>query len=460
MKFIGRQEELNIIKKDLNSDKFSCVLLYGRRRVGKTEVISQCIKNRKEKVIFFTASKVSVSDNFELLCKYIAEEYSLSYSFNDFPSLFDFLSEKSKQEKTIVIIDEYSYLRESDVAIDSYLQQFIDKNIHNKNLSIVVSGSLVEIMKSIIDSGEPLYGRFTSIIELKPFDYYEASLFFPNKTSEEKMQLYSVFGGIPHYLKLIDQDKSVEENIIDLFFSKNTVMESEIEVFLNGELSKVESANSVLSFVGNGSKSYQDINQKLSSKKSGNNAAYILNKLVGIGVLDKEIEVNKDNSNRGLYYIQDNALLFFYSYVMPNKNRLSIMSGKALYKKIIEKELKVNYYPKAFEKVCKEFLIRKNLMGEVDDLFYAIGRLTYHDKSSGENYEFDIVSANDNGYKDYECKYQEDKLTNKDIEVEVQQGIKSKFNFYKYGFFSKNGFDKSVDRELYELYTLDDLYKR
>ena len=313
-------------------------------------------------------------------------------------------------------------------------------------------------MKSIIDGGEPLYGRFTSIIDLKPFNYLEVAKYFKDKSDEEKFMIYAIFGGVPHYLNLIDRNKSVEENIIRLFYSKNAVMESEIEILLNGELSKIELANTVLSIIKKGSKTYTDINQKISSKQNGNGATYILNKLYNIGLIDKEISINKSDSKKSLYYICDNALLFYYTYIMPYKNQMRLLSPETFYHKYVKKDVETNYIPKQFEKLCKEYLVEMNKRNMLKVPFYAIGKLTYHNKKDDINREFDIVTEDDNGYIYYECKYHQKKMSHKEIEEEIAQASSTTIKFYKYAFFSRKGYEKDASKKEYMLYTLKDIY--
>ena len=457
MKYIGREEEKKIINDQLDRNSFSNILIYGRRRVGKTELISKCLSNRKERIIYFTALKISYKNNIDRLSNYIKDIFNTNYSFDNLNSILDYISERSLKEKIIFVIDEFSFLIGNNNLVESELQIFCDKNANNKNLKMIISGSMIDIMKSIIEGDKPLYGRFTSIIDLKPLNYYEVGLFFNDRSNEEKVLLYSILGGIPHYLKLVDEKLSVEDNIIKLFFSKDNIMDSEIEILLNSEISKIETANTALSIINNNSLTYTEINQKLSTNNKSNESVYILNKLLSMDIIDKEISINNDK--KATYYIKDNALLFYYTFVLPNINKSTFMSSKTLYKNIIEKQLLNNYVPKQFEKICKEFLIIQNKKDKIKPVFYNIGKLTYHDKKDNINNEFDIVTLDDNGYIYYECKYINKILDIKTVENEISSAKHSSFDFYNFGFFSKKGFDKNIKTSKYNLYSLDDIYK-
>ena len=458
MDFIGRTEEIEIIENALNSNRFSAMLLYGRRRVGKTALLKHCLQSRKEKVLFFTAGKTSLQDNVKSFSAYVSDCFHTSAAFEDMPHILSYISEQSKKHSLILVIDEYSYFRNDNKLCDSWIQSFIDQNVNNKKLNIILSGSLADIMKKLIDSNEPLYGRFTAVLELHPFNYYFASRFYQERSYEEKIKLYSVFGGIPHYLTLIDPSLSADENIIRLFFSANSVMESEIEILLNGELSKIEAANTVLSFIRNSSKNYTAINQKVSSGKAGNNAAYILNKLVNIGVLEKEHMLNQKSDKKGLYFVSDPALLFFYTFVEPNRNRMLFMNPNTFFNELVKDELESNYIPKQFERICREFLIMQNKQNHITPAFYDIGRLTYHDRKTDSDYEFDIVTSDRNGNVCYECKYTNHPVDQHVINSTVSHAEQSSFQFYSFGFFSKSGYERNTKRSEYKLFTLKDLF--
>lgn len=459
MKFIGREEEISVIKGELDRKKFSAILLYGRRRIGKTMLLKHCLSSRDEQILFFTSAKTTLKNNVSAFSDYVSEFFHLSATFTDLPHTLSFISDQSKQKPIILVIDEYSYFRNNNKLCDSWFQAFIDQNVNNKNLTIILSGSLIDVMKNLIETNEPLYGRFTAVIELRPFNYYDSSLFYKERSYEEKIKLYSVFGGVPHYLTLIDPSLTADENIIRLFFSLNSVMESEIEILLNGELSKIETANSVLNFIQNSSKNYKDINQKVSSDDTGNNAAYILDKLVRIGVLEKEHALNK-TAKKGLYFIADPVLLFYYTFVAPNRNKFSFMKPEVFFQEFIKEELESNYIPKVFERICREFLIMRNKQNRISPVFFDIGRLTYHDRKTSLDYEFDIVTTDRNGNIYYECKYTGHPVDKQTVNSTIAHAEQSSFHFYTYGFFSRSGYEKSLQKSGFRLYTLKDLFAK
>jgi uncharacterized protein len=463
MEFIGRKEETAILSKALESDSFSSTLVYGRRRVGKTELIRHCLKNAKGRIIPFQAGKTLYETNFASLVSAVSSAYMLPLSFPNLKELLSFIGERAKKEKTILVIDEYSYFREADGSTDSVLQSFIDEYQHESRLSIVLSGSIVRVMKGLIEADAPLYGRFNNVIALAPFDYLEASEFYKERTPEEKLFLYATFGGIPHYLLMLDKSETVEENLIRLLFGVNAALKGEAETLLNDELSAIANASAVLSLLGNKALHYKDINQ-LYPSSSGNGATYILNKLLEIGLLKKSLSLEGQGDRNALYEIADPFLRFYYAFYLPTRSLSLLYSPKELYSRFVRPYLNESYLPRFYEEVARQFLISENKKGRLEEPLLGLGRYAYSrkDPETGKRLdgEFDVVTKDRKGYIDYECKYLSKPLSLKEMALEERSVLKSGLSFYRLGFFSKNGFEKEALKESkYLLYTLDDIYK-
>ena len=198
--FIGRKKEIQILKEEFNSEKKSVCLVYGKRRVGKSSLINESIKDFDGLVINHLCIKSSYEGNLSLLCRSVALALNLpvSTNFANIFDLFDFL--ESQNKKILLILDEYQYIKESkkDNEVDSYLQNIVDR-MSNK-LKIVLCGSYISVMKELIKESNPLFGRFTKILHIEEFDYYDASKFYPELSVKDKIAFYSVFGGSPYVL--------------------------------------------------------------------------------------------------------------------------------------------------------------------------------------------------------------------------------------------------------------------
>ena len=170
-----------------------------------------------------------------------------------------YIFELSVKEKIILVLDEYPYLRENIKGMDSILQSLVDKYKDTSKLTLIILGSYVEVMRSLLEHSNPLYGRVDLTIDLKQMDYYESAYFYPNFSVEDKVRIYSVFGGIPYYNRLIDDSKSVKDNIIELIASSGARLENEVSMYLNAEISKITNANEVFEALSRGYTRYSDI---------------------------------------------------------------------------------------------------------------------------------------------------------------------------------------------------------
>ena len=235
--FIARKKELAELKTEFSSNKKSAVLVYGKRRIGKSTLIKEASKDFDGIVVNHLCVKSSFEGNLDLLTRSIM--ISLELPEMKFSTVFDLFSFVNKQNKKILIIlDEYQYLKESlkEGEVDSYMQGVIDSL--SENVKIVFCGSYIAVMKELLKESNPLFGRFTKIIRLEELDYYDASLFCPNLSNREKIRFYSVFGGSPFVLSNLNYDKSLEENIKNLLIEQDSLLRTHIESVMLTEIRK------------------------------------------------------------------------------------------------------------------------------------------------------------------------------------------------------------------------------
>lgn len=439
--FYGRKTQKNSLLKMIDKSEQMAALIYGRRRVGKSELIKQVLRETDVTSIYYECKQTTQSNNVDSLAEIIADTFEFPKpSFKDMEETLNYLFKKAENMKLILVLDEYPYLRENVKGIDSIIQGVIDKYKDTSKIKFIICGSYVDTMKELLATHNPLYGRIDVTINLKPMDYYESALFYPEFSDEDKVKLYSVFGGIPYYSRLIDSSKSVKENIIELIASPGARLENEVSMYLNSELSKITNANEVFETLAKGYVKYKDILDQ-SNVSSGPTLVDVLEKLIRMDVVKKEAPINDENNKKKMaYYISDNLSLFYYKYIFRNISRMSIMDSEVFYKKYIEEDFETRYVPKIFENVCKEYLIRLNKKGLLEEVFEKIGKYYYDDPINKKNGEFDIVTQDDNGYIFYETKFRKEPLSETMINEEIMQVQQTGLNCYKYGFISKSGF--------------------
>ena len=452
--FYGRKIERKKLCTMFQTDGQMISLIYGRRRIGKSELIKQVLKETEIKSIYYECKQTTEQNNVDSLAELISELFEFPKpAFENMEVLLQFLFQKAEKEQLILVLDEYPYLRENSKGLDSILQSVIDHYKDTSNMKLIVCGSYVDTMKALLEKQNPLYGRIDLTLNLKPMDYYESALFYSEFSDEDKVRLFSVFGGIPYYNRLIDSGKSVRDNIIDLIASPGARLENEVSMYLNSEISKITNANEVFEALAKGFSRYKDILNQ-SNVSSGPALIDILDKLMRMDVVAKEAPINDENNKKKSgYFISDNLSLFYYKYIFRNMSRLNIMDPDVFYDRYISDDFETKYVPKSFERICKQYLIRKNRKGLMDEIFEKIGKYYYDDPAEKKNGEFDIVTQDDRGYIFYEAKFRKDPVTESIVQNEIRQVEQTGLKCYKYGFFSRGGFtcEKEENRILIEL---------
>ena len=458
MKFYGRDEQLNMLSALIAKDDMQTMLIYGRRRVGKTALIKQLIDSSHVKSIYYECKETTEKNNIESISSVISYTFSLPpVSFPSFEKTLEYLFEKSVTEPLILVIDEYPYLRKIVPGMDSILQSLIDRFRDRGTIKLIICGSFVEIMKSLVASDNPLYGRIDKTVDIKPMDYHESALFYESFSYEDKIRLYSVFGGIPYYNRLIDSKASVRENIINLIASSGARLENEVSMYLKSEISKINNANEVFETLAKGYSRYSDILDQ-SHVSSSPTLVDVLDKLISMGIVKKTTPINDENNKKKAgYYISDPLSMFYYRYCFRYSSQLSVMNPDAFYDRYVEKDFEDWYVPHYFEEICKQYLVRQNKKDKAPVSFQKIGKYWYDNPSTHSNGEFDIVTEGDDGFVFYEAKFTSKPLSKRIISDEIEQVDKTGLKCFKYGFISKSGFEvDSINNCI--LIELKDLY--
>ena len=458
MKFYGREQQQKKLKRVLAKNELQVTLIYGRRRVGKSELIKQCLLSQDVPKLNYECKQTTEMNNVESLSALISENFGLPIlGFGSMEALLDYLFRRAEKEQLILVLDEYPYLRETVTGIDSILQSLIDRYKDTTHLKLVLCGSYVEIMKSLLARENPLYGRVDLAIDLKPMDYYESAMFYPSFSSEDKVRLYSVFGGIPYYNRLVDPALSVRENIQELISAPGARLENEVSMYLKSEISKIANANEVFEALSKGFSKYSDLLSQ-SHVSSGPTLVDVLEKLIRMEVVEKQAPINDaDNRRKSGYFIVDNLSLFYYRYIFRFLSQRNVLDEDVFYDRYISEDFETQYVPRIFENICKQYLIRQNRAGEIEPPFDKIGKYYYDDPKTRSNGEFDTVTEDPLGYIFYESKFRREPVSLAMIHEEIKQVQATGLNCYKYGFFSRSGFQCEPTDHMIFIH-LDDLY--
>lgn len=460
MTFIGRTKEQEKLLAQLSSPIQNAALLYGRRRVGKSELILHTMRQASDaRTIYYECRQTTTENNTKNLSEVIAEAFDMPpLAFSDIEAALRFVFDRATGEKIVLAIDEYPYLRDVVKGMDSILQVLLDEYRDRSHLSLILCGSYVEVMKSLLERDNPLYGRIDLKINLQPMDYYESAQFYPERSCEDKVRLFSVFGGIPYYNRLIDNNASVRENLIHLILEPDARLEDEVPSYLLSEISKIGNAHEIFSALADGHARYRDILSQ-SHVSSGATLVNVLNRLIGMQLVQRRSPINDpNNKKRTSYVICDGLSKFYYRYVFRYLSQRSVLDPEVYYDRYVNDDFETQFVPRAFEEVCRQYLVRQNRMGNSEPPFDLIGTYSYDDPVTRTNGEFDVVTKDPLGYSFYEAKFRTTPITQRMIEDEIEQVQRAGLTCHRYGFFSRSGFEAQAD-ERTALIGLEELYR-
>jgi AAA+ ATPase superfamily predicted ATPase len=403
--FFGRMKEQETLEKLYKKRGFELLVLYGRRRIGKTTLISQFIRGKP--AIFFSAQEANDKMNLETFSRLLYQFFGLAKAglpaFTDWNSAFLFLAEKARKKRLILVFDEFPYAVGANKGLKSVLQNVIDHHFRTLNLFIILSGSQIGFMENeVMGSKSPLFGRRTAQMKLAGFDYIDAAAMLSKYSSEEKIKLYSCIGGTPYYLARIDKQLSFEKNLETLFFEPAGYLYEEPLMLLKQELREGAVYNSIISAIALGATKLSEIASKTGEERS--KAIKYLDTLIGLNIVHKEFPFgeNPEKSRKGIYRIRDNCYRFWYRYVFANKAVIEQGAGATLLKSFLP-ELN-SYIGGPFEEICMQYMIRLNNLSALPFVFTQSGRWW------GANVEIDMVFS-DASRKHFifaECKWRND----------------------------------------------------
>jgi len=401
--FINRKKELEALEDEYNSKRASFSVVYGRRRVGKTALLSQFIQNKKHIYLYITQSDLkSQLQSFTMQIKqFVDEALAPHLSFSSFEEAIEFLTSLKIKEKLILVIDEYQYLTTLDKAFSSKLQRLWDEKLQHSNIYLILCGSVLSMMQSeVLNYSAPLYGRRTTQFHIKSVKFRHIKEFLPKLTKLEQMQVFSSFGTIPKYLNEYDQNLNFMQNIEKKILNKNSYLYSEGNFLLKNEISDSATYFSILESISKGNTKIGHIASSLSVTST--HLTKYLKKLINLDIVFKETPVTDTNplkSKFGRYKIKDKFLAFWFYYVFKNYNYLEIEQTTAVLQEI-DLNLNDRFVSFAFE----DFMIEdiwENPKKYLDFQPLKVGRW-WNNKE-----EIDIVAFDDENITFIECKWQD-----------------------------------------------------
>ena len=445
--FIGRKNELQLLDSLNTSGKFEFLVLYGRRRVGKTSLLKEFSKNKE--IIFFSAQEKNDSLNLQDFSRTV-QNFFEGRSFSSFESwqkAFEYIDHKSSEKHTTIIIDEFPFIASENPSVKSILQHTIDHEWSNKNIFLILCGSSVSFMENdVMGYKSPLYGRSTSQLELLPFDYLDSAEFFKNYTATDKIAAYGILGGIPCYLQAFDANKSIKDNIARSILRTGSFLAEEPQSMLKMELRDPAVYNSIFEAIANGASRMNDITTKIHEDAS--KCSKYLKTLIDLKLISRNTPCGEDDSSRKtLYTISDNFFSFWYRFIFTEKSYYELIGEEAAAEEITAPESINDYMGLIFEKICQQYIIRLAKQKKLPFIPHQIGKWWGTNNKLKRQDDCDILLlGKGNKHAIFcECKFKNSPLDKKEYDdlcytADNFSNVAEKY-FY---FFSKGGFTEWI----------------
>ena len=466
-RFIGREQELAALEKAYRKDIFQMAVVYGRRRVGKTTLLRTFCEGKQ--AVYYTAIKTTADRNMNLFGKAVLNALAPELAGTNFGSMediFSFLGERGREERLVVVLDELPYMAKKDDSMLSILQKHIDEQWQFGKIFLIVCGSAVSFMEDeVLSEKSPLFGRRTMQLRLEPFSYRKTAEFVPSWSPKEKAVVYGVTGGIAKYLDLFDENRSLDDNLIDLFFNSSGYLYEEAENLLMQEFRDIEGYSRVIETIAAGATQFQEIADK--SHISVQSVIYILKNLTEVGIIEKQQAVSEEhNKKKTKYVLKDLMLRFWYRFVPNAIGAVEIGQGRRYYEYQVKPMLS-DYMGSVFERICRQYVMEMGICGEFRCMVTRVGTWWGTNSARKEETDIDVVGLDPQKKEALigECKFKNEKADRKVYEALLARRdlLHEHYQVVQYLIFSAGGFSEWLEQESktgnIRLIDLEELYQ-
>jgi len=392
--FVNRNEELELLENKYNSNNFELIVIYGRRRIGKTELVKRFIKDKDS--IYYLCRETTPIDNIRSFKEVSNDIINLDHIKDDWEAIFKYISEKINK-KLVIVLDEFPYLIKSEPTTVSIFQRIVDLYLKYTKIKLILLGSSISIIeKDVLSYNSPLYGRITAQLKIKPLKFKHCVELL-QKDIENSIKIYGICGGVPLYLKEFVDKKDFWDLIKTKVLSPTSILREDAIFLLSQEFREPSKYFSILEAISLGKKTLGEIISFSGFKDKTSISPYI-NRLLFLEIIEKIKPILTKNPKKGLYEIKDEYLRFYFRYIYPN---LSLIEEDVFDIPRIKKDYN-SYLGRVFEKICKEIIIELMKSSKLP-MTTKIG--PYWDK----NVEIDLLALNESSKKllAIECKWKD-----------------------------------------------------
>lgn len=395
--FVNRETELEFLERKYAEDSPGLIVIYGKRRVGKTELIKKFLKNKKGIYLLCTrdSTEENIKESKQKLSELTGKEYFLKLETTSFLDTFRYLAEEIKDTKAAIIIDEFPYLIELDAGVVSVFQKIWDEVLANTRIFLVICGSSIGMMETeVLGYRSPLYGRRTGEWKVEPFKFNDIKNFFKDHNIEELIKIWAIAGGTPFYLSIMDPHLTAGENVRRKIIKKGEILYNEPQVLLREEFREPRTYTLILKYLSLGYNTQGELSTVTGLEK-GNLSKY-LSVLEETHIVKHVLPLGQ--RKRGIYVINDQYFNFWFRFVYPNISDLEIGLVDEVFSRI-SRDINA-YYGLSFENLIFEEMKMKR----IPPLYFGEIRKWWH-----KDREIDIVALNEDTKEILfcECKWQD-----------------------------------------------------
>lgn len=443
--FVGREKELEKLNRLYMSGQFEFAVVYGRRRVGKTTLIKEFMKDKNG--IYYMSVEGTKRENLTGLSKVFLSGDTISShtaEFSGYEAVFEHIDKLAeKGERLIITIDEFPYLAESYPSVSSMIQSHIDQCWKDSRIFLILCGSSMSFMEEqVLGYKSPLYGRRTAQFKIHPFTFWEAREMLKGFNSGQAAVIYGVTGGIPEYLSRINPEISVDDNILQLYFDESGRLFEEPVNLMKQELREPMTYHSIVAAIAGGAGKLNEIATKTGLETSG--CSNQLSSLIALGIVKKEVPITEsDSSRKTLYTLSDSMYFFWYRFVRPNLSSISRGVGQQVYNAIVKPQMN-DFMGTVFEEICKQYLYLPCIYERLPFTVGNMGRWWGNNSKEKRQEEIDIMSVSGEKALLCECKWRNEKTDRKVLDTLLERGKLFSYPEQYYYLFSKSGFTDNV----------------
>jgi AAA+ ATPase superfamily predicted ATPase len=401
MKFVGRKRELVALETFSQSQQAGLCILFGRRRVGKTRLLTYFLEGRQlADSLYWTAtthsSAFQLRDFSQALMRYdprFGRPPTEDFSFRDWEAALEHLATavEGATGSQFIVLDEFTYLIRNEPAITSVFQKMWDHRLSQlPQLRLVLTGSLVGMMeREVISYQAPLYGRATSLLRLRPLPYAALVPLFGDRSPAERVMIYAVSGGVPAYVELFTQAADFTSALHTHCLGTTSIMLADPALILHEQLREPQSYESILSAIASGFHHWKDIARMAGINESS--LGHYLKVLQELELIERRDPVLSSPRGRaGLYHVRDHFLRFYYRFIVPQ-----ITSIERGYLEVagqrIEADLPSFIGTHVFEELCREWVYAAAALGKLDFHPEVVG--AYWGQRGGKGVQLDVVAV-------------------------------------------------------------------